>query len=123
METRDGRWWFVDPDGHLFLSLGADVIRPEMVTPAAGREAFFRERFRRTPSSPPASGAASRGVSFFTWNLLRRFGEGWVPGWIDLTMRRMDAWGLNTVANWSDPRLWETKRKPYVVPLESWLTG
>ncbi len=34
----------------------------------------------------------------------------------------MDAWGLNTVANWSDPRLWETKRKPYVVPLESWLS-
>ena len=36
-------------------------------------------------------------------------------------MRRMDAWGLNTVANWSDERLWEAKRKPYVVPLESWL--
>ena len=37
-------------------------------------------------------------------------------------MRRMDAWGLNTVANWSDERLWEAKRKPYVIPLESWLT-
>jgi hypothetical protein len=35
----------------------------------------------------------------------------------------MDAWGLNTVANWSDERLWEAKRKPYVVPLASWLTG
>ncbi len=38
-------------------------------------------------------------------------------------MRRMDAWGLNTVANWSDERLWEAKRKPYVIPLASWLTG
>ena len=43
-EKRDGRWWFVDPDGHLFLSLGADVIRPEMVTPATGREALFSEQ-------------------------------------------------------------------------------
>jgi hypothetical protein len=122
VEARDGRWWFVDPDGHLFLSTGADVIRPDMVTPLAGREAFFRALPPDT-ARPSREPRGERGVSFFTWNLLRRFGESWVPGWIDLTMRRMEAWGLNTVANWSDPRLWEAKRKPYVVPLESWLTG
>jgi hypothetical protein len=122
VEKKDGRWWFVDPDGHLFLSMGADVIRPEMVTPLAGREGFFREL-------PPQAVLperererdGDRGVSFLSWNLLRRFGAGWIPGWIDLTTRRMDAWGLNTVANWSDERLWEAKRKPYVVPLETWL--
>jgi hypothetical protein len=58
VEKRDARWWFVDPDGHLFLSLGADVIRPEMVTPVAGREAFFRQRPPR-PSSPRASATAT----------------------------------------------------------------
>jgi hypothetical protein len=121
LEKRDGRWWFVDPDGHLFLSLGADVIRPEMATPSAGRDAFFRDR-------PPASLAPTRerggdrGLSFLTWNLARRFGVDWLPGWIDHTTRRMDAWGLNTVANWSDERLWDAKRKAYVVPLASWLT-
>ena len=121
VERTDGRWWFVDPDGHLFLSLGADVIRPEMATPAAGREAFFRER---PPQAvlPARERDGDHGVSFFTWNLRRRFGEDWVRGWIDLTTRRMDAWGLNTVANWSDERLWEAKRKPYVIPLASWLT-
>ncbi|HSD29918.1 MAG TPA: hypothetical protein VLL75_21635, partial [Vicinamibacteria bacterium] len=121
VEKVDGRWWFVDPDGHLFLSLGADVVRPEMATPAAGREAFFR-------ALPPRELLPARrrdrepGVSFFSWNLLRRFGESWHSGWTDLTLRRMEAWGLNTVANWSDERLWEAKRKPYVIPLESWLT-
>ena len=111
VERQDGRWWFVDPDGHLFLSLGADVIRPEMVTPTAGREAFFRAR-------PPESGLPARerdgdrGASFLSWNLLRRFGGDWTSGWIDLTLRRMDAWGLNTVANWSDERLWEGSASP-----------
>jgi len=120
-EKVDGRWWFVDPDGHLFLSLGADVIGPAMATPAKGREAFFREL---PPPSllPPRRPDREPGVSFLTWNLLRRFGESWVPGWVDLTLRRMDAWGLNTVANWSDDRLWDAKRKPYVIPLASWLT-
>jgi hypothetical protein len=122
VERIDGRWWFVDPDGHLFLSLGADVIRPEMATPAAGREAFFR-------ALPPRELLPARrpdregGISFLTWNLLRRFGEAWPSSWVDLTLRRLDAWGLNTVANWSDERLWEAKRKPYVVPLASWQTG
>jgi hypothetical protein len=121
VEKKDGRWWFVDPDGHHFLSLGADVVRPEMVTPATGREVFFRER---PPQAvlPAREGDGDRGVSFLSWNLLRRFGEDWISGWIDLTLRRMDAWGLNTVANWSDERLWEAKRKPYVIPLASWLT-
>ena len=104
VERRDGRWWFVDPDGHLFLSLGADVIQPEMTTPAAGRDGFFRER---PPAAvlPARERGGDRGVSFFTWNLLRRFGEGWRSAWIDHTLRRMDAWGLNTVANWSNDRL------------------
>jgi hypothetical protein len=121
VEKVDGRWWFVDPDGHLFLSLGADVIRPESATPAAGREAFFR-------ALPPRELLPARrpdrepGVSFFSWNLFRRFGESWLSGWVDLTLRRLDAWGLNTIANWSDDRLWEAKRKPYVIPLASWLT-
>jgi hypothetical protein len=121
VERKDGRWWFVDPDGHLFLSLGADVIRPEMVTPVDGREAFFRERPPQAVLPAPERDG-DRGASFLSWNLLRRFGGDWISGWIDLTLRRMDAWGLNTVANWSDERLWDAKRKPYVIPLESWLT-
>jgi len=32
----------------------------------------------------------------------------------------MDAWGLNTIASWSDPRLGAAKRKPYVVLLHGW---
>jgi len=118
---QDGRWWFVDPDGHLFLSLGVDVIGPDMVTPTAGREAFFRA-LPPKDLLPAGAQSAEPGASFLSWNLLRRFGPDWASRWIDLTLRRMDAWGLNTVANWSDERLWQAMRRPYVIPLESWLT-
>jgi hypothetical protein len=120
VEQRDTRWWFVDPDGHLFLSAGCDVMSPSMSTPVKGRESLFAEM-------PPDALRAARswdrdpGASFLTWNLFRRFGEGWVERWLDMTIRRMEAWGLNTVANWSDSRLWDTGRKPYAIPLRSWI--
>ena len=78
VEKKDGRWWFVDPDGHLFLSTGADVIRPEMVTPVGGREALFRER---PPDAvrPARARDGERGISFLSWNLLRRFGDALDP--------------------------------------------
>ncbi len=123
VERIDEKWWFVDPDGHLFLSVGSDVIQPAMVTRTTGRESFFE-------SLPPANLLPVRsqrsgepGASFFTWNLSRRFGQDWIKGWIDVTFRRMDAWGLNTVANWSDSTLWDARRKPYAIPLAGWQTG
>jgi hypothetical protein len=120
VEQIDGRWWFVDPDGHLFLSVGSDVMQPSMFTPIEGRKAFFREL-------PPASIDQPRwetepSASFFSWNLQRRFGADWRAKWVDLTMRRMTDWGFNTVGNWSHESLWEAERKAYTIPLRDWLT-
>ncbi len=122
VEQIDGRWWFVDPDGHLFLSVGSDVIRPEMATPVEGREDFFASLppDDLLPSSRPGR---RMGASFLTWNIQRRLGQNWMEGWIDRTVQRMDAWGLNTVGNWSSEELWDSKRKPYAIPLASWATN
>jgi hypothetical protein len=119
-EKIDGRWWFVDPDGHLFFSTGADSTGPWMGTRTTGRDGVFSAL---PPSNlrPPSFRSNQSGmVSFYTWNLTRRFGTDWAPPWVDLTLRRMDAWGLNTIANWSDPRLFAAKRKPYVLILRGW---
>jgi hypothetical protein len=100
-EKIDGRWWFVDPDGHLFLSAGSDVITPWMSTPAEGRHSIFAamppEELARGVSRPGARAFAS----FYAWNLSRRFGADWYPKWVDFTVRRMKAWGINTIGNWS----------------------
>jgi hypothetical protein len=110
VEKLDGRWWFVDPDGHLFWSTGSDSIGASASTPTQGREQLFA-------AMPPAGG---RGASFYAWNLQRRFGSDWAGKWVDLTARRMQAWGFNTVGNWSDVRLGNAHRVPYVVTTRGW---
>ncbi len=55
--------------------------------------------------------------SYYTWNLYRRFGADWYQKWMDHTAKRMDNWGINTIANWSDAAFGSSKRKPYVVQL------
>lgn len=120
LEQLDDRWWFVDPDGHLFFSTGADCMGPSSATRTEARDGVFAALpppdLRPPTRRPNQSGL----VSFFTWNLQRRFGSDWLQPWVDLSLRRMDAWGLNTIACWSDARLWAAQRKPYVVLLRGW---
>jgi hypothetical protein len=37
--------------------------------------------------------------------------------WIDHTLRRLQAWGFNTIGNWSEPELGNRDRVPYTLPL------
>jgi hypothetical protein len=115
------RWWFIDPEGQLFWSNGSCCIEPRSdLSRVKGREYIFA-------ALPPAEITASfqqssrRGnTSFYTWNLYRRFGPDWYQKWADLTFRRMDNWGLNTIGNWSDTNLGNKNRKAYVATLNGW---
>jgi hypothetical protein len=118
----DGRWWFVDPEGHLFFSSGSCCISSGYAfSRVKGREYIFK-------AMPPEDDLVSpdqqtnRGIntSFYTWNLYRRFGSDWYKKWMDLTVRRMDNWGINTIGNWSDPVFGGSHRKPYVATLRGW---
>jgi hypothetical protein len=120
VEKIDERWWFVDPDGHLFFSTGADVATTWMGTRTEGRDGVFAALPPRSLRAPSYRANQGSLASFYTWNLARRFGTNYSAPWVDLTLRRMDAWGFNTIANWSDPRLWAAKRKPYIVMLRGW---
>ena len=113
VEKLGGRWWFVDPDGHLFWSAGIDSVNANVTTPVQGREPIFA-------ALPPQPAPGRGGASFYAWNLSRRFGADWTARWIDLTVARMTAWGFNTVGNWSDPRLGASGRMSYVVTTWGW---
>ena len=117
VEKIDGKWWFIDPEGHYFYSTGSTGIGiGSAFERIDGREYIFK-------AFPPdalieSDEKISKG-SFTPWNLQRRFGEDWYQKWKDFTIRRMNDWGLNTIANWSDPALGQSHRKAYVATLRN----
>ena len=114
----EGKWWFVDPDGHLYLSMavpgmaggGAD-------TRASGRESYYKAL---PPPEVAASAAGGRGgansaggpmAGFRAWNLFRRYGPEWPAKAAEMELRRAEGWGLTSiVSRGTDTR----RRKPYL---------
>jgi hypothetical protein len=136
VEKIDGRWWFIDPEGNLFFSTGSTGIGPRSefsrikgreyiftAMPPAGELTAPNQSTGQSVLQPVNQTSATRtgsNYSFYTWNLYRRFGSEWYQKWMDFTIRRLDNWGLNTIANWSDATLGASHRKPYVATLRGW---
>jgi len=116
VEQVDGRWWFVDPDGHLFFSTSSTGIRAE------GGEARIQGREDYFTALPPQdlNGSRRSPPGFYAWNLARRHGAAASAKWVDLDLARLGSWGLNTIGNWSDSRLWDAHRRAYQVNLGGW---
>ena len=102
-EQVNGRWWLVDPDGHLFFSIGVDSIHFNEPTLVKGREQLFAQL-------PPGSGDRA---DFYQANARLRYGdEAFVANWRAKTEQRLKSWGFNTMANWTDPVLFDKPAIP-----------
>jgi hypothetical protein len=126
VEKIDGIWWFIDPEGCMFYSTGTTGIGPRSeFSRIKGREYVFTAfppaaELANPGANPTATTSATTNYSFYSWNLYRRFGSDWYQKWMDFTIRRMDDWGLNTIANWSDANLGNQQKKAYVATLRGW---
>ncbi len=108
----DGRWWFVDPEGYLFLSVGVDCV----YTMGGGDVRDVEKREGMLAQMPPQRfiGKGRGGTStahFAQWNRERRFGDEAETKASELAFKRMDKWGVNTIGNWSDAKLERQRRK------------
>lgn len=114
-ELIDGRWWFVDPEGCLFLSVGVDCITPGR----GGVLKLYDKRpnmFGQVPPEDLFPTEVSR-RSYGQWNLYRRHGEDYKQKSVDLIFRRMDAWGVNTIGNWSSQDVMNAGKKAFAVTM------
>jgi hypothetical protein len=105
-EKIDGKWWLVDPEGYLFLSVGVDCMGASVTTRTAGREYIF-ENLQDT------SGRAD----YYKWNIRRRYGDTNETEWINTAVKRMQSWGLNTIGNWSSPAIIRSNKAVFVLSL------
>lgn len=131
-EKIGGVWWLIDPDGRLFFSHGVDCVHAGSDTGVQYRENYFAW----LPEKDSPFGAfygtahwaphgfykdknAFRTFDFPRANLLRKYGPNWSAAFTELAHRRIHAWGLNTVANWSDPKVYLLDRTPYTACLNT----
>jgi hypothetical protein len=113
----DGKWWFVDPEGCLFLSVGVDCVSPG----GGGNARDIDKRAKIYKELPPAGiGSNQRrpsSASFGNWNLFRRYGESYPEKSRELIIKRMDKWGLNTICNWSSAEVMALNKKAFMLQL------
>jgi Beta-galactosidase/Agarase CBM like domain len=128
---RNGKWWLADPDGHLFFSMGIDVINVQpngdAYTFVTGRKEMFT--WLPKPGDPLSKfyskdshvvyGPTQEGQTFgfYTANLERKYGANWLTEWQTTSLERLQAWGFNTIGDWSDPALYAYKKVPYVATI------
>jgi hypothetical protein len=132
VQKYDGRWWMVDPEGHLFWSHGpVRVTSSSSVTPLDGREFYFTDLpkadspfalFYTTHDALlwPYYEALNikRTYDFSSANAFRKYGPDWAARYADAAHRRLRSWGMNTIANSSDPKICRMDRTPYTDRIE-----
>jgi hypothetical protein len=128
---RAGKWWLVDPEGRLFWSHGIDCVRPGAETPITDRKHWFQNLPGRDAPLGQFYGRGRwaphgyyQGKSYDTYNflganLLRKYGSGWQDQSAALAHERLRSWGMNTVGNWSDAKIYLLRKTPYVVTINA----
>ncbi len=114
------RWWLVDPDGYAFVSVGVDCIGNNASGLVKGQEDLF-EWLPESDDTKFQPSFTKRGPStmmdFYRSNFIRIFGDNWLQKWEKITAGQIRAYGLNTIANWSDIGFCRKAGIPYVLPL------
>lgn len=124
----DGKWWMIDPDGYLFWSHGVVRVTTSCcVTPLDRRQDYFEDlpgdesdpfyQFYFTRDNLLYPYYVARGIKqtydYSSANAYRKYGENYKEEFAELAHRRCRSWGLNTMANSSDPAICAMDRTVY----------
>lgn len=116
-EKIDGKWWLIDPEGHLFWSVGVTGPGQGSSTPTNGRTSIFPTFDEEKGSAlwPLLEQETQNGtINFYNMNVKRKYGTEWETKHEAVTYGRMKKWGLNTTGSWSNqPKI----NHPYCVQI------
>jgi hypothetical protein len=106
-EKCKGKWWLVDPEGYLFWSHGITGVHFRSATQVGERRHYFE--------TIPRAFLNKQKIDFAKANLAAKYGGEWEATTRDLSHQRLKSWGMNTIANWSDPTICAMQKTPYTV--------
>lgn len=112
----DGKWWLVAPNGKLFWSSGLDCVNTQNGGPIRDRQYLFSWLPEPGDALSRFGSAESAEANFYEINLYRKYGPDFWEPWLARTGERLDAWGFNTIAAWSD-QTFHKAGKPYTCTL------
>ncbi len=110
----NSRWWYVDPEGCPFWSIGTTGVRLTDDTPIDGRETIFADiPVPRSRDAEKLGAYNDNGhIRFYRMNVLRKYGS--PEAWRDHVLWRFRKWGYTTIANWSQAIMLDQKKIPHV---------
>jgi len=119
-EKIDGCWWFVDPEGYLFLSVGVDCVAPGRSGNAKDVDKR-RNMFKELPPEQPSTDQRVQNNNYHLgqWNLLRRYGDSIKEKSNAMVIKRMEKWGVNTIGNWSDGEVISMNKKAFMISMRT----
>ena len=103
---RDGFWWLVSPEGNPCFYLGI-CTAPALTwdqTPVSGREFLFAwlpgSEAPGWGENPWGPDPGIRYLAPHTANMVRKYGPDWQARSMELTARRLKAWGFSGIGKW-----------------------
>ncbi len=107
VEKYQNMWFLVDPEGRLFWSNGIDVLKCQTDATPNTHPDWFADPRTENNVHP-----------FNDWNLRKKYGKDDYQGEFYQTLiRRLNAWGINTIGNWADRDLMLLGQIPYTMQL------
>ena len=100
----DDKWWFIDPDGYPFWSIGVTGAGKGNQTQILDKKFLFSDILDESDISSTISKnkiLSKRGINYYNLNLLRKYGSNWEEIHHDVTIGRYKNWGINTFGAWS----------------------
>lgn len=108
-QDEQGKWWLTDPEGYAYFVMGLECVAPgssgvvnewrDSYTWLPEKEGPFAAAWSEMHGDPNQARrvAYSEDIDFAKLNLMRAYGADWEKKWAELTIRRLDAWGINNV--------------------------
>lgn len=126
-EKQGGKWWLVDPEGHLFWSQGMNCVGwGEGRTPIGDRKHWYLDLPKTDSPLAQFYGSETGGVhnyyegketpnfDFFGANVYRKYGPDWKKEFAELAVQRLRSWGLNTLGLWTASEVQDKHKMPYI---------